>query len=88
MALNINLLGSARADNLGVRRFASAMRRKLSKKRREGRRGWNVPMECSQERLAVLLAEHVRKGDPVDIANLAMMIWNRQHPFGVRRKKR
>lgn len=70
------------ADAVGVARFSAAMSNKLDAKRAEGRGGWNKPDECSVESLCVMLADHVRKGDMVDIANFAMMIWNRNNPKG------
>jgi hypothetical protein len=33
---------------------------------------------CSIEDLSLWLGEHILKGDPVDIANYCMMIWNRR----------
>jgi len=65
-------------DHAGVRDFAEAMKAKLDLKREQGRGGWHDPEQCSLERLYILLADHVRKGDMVDIGNLAMMIWNRE----------
>ena len=70
------------ADSLGVERFSRAMAKKLSAKRAEGRYGWNDPDECSVEDLCVMLANHVGKGDMVDIANFCMFIWNRKNPKG------
>lgn len=60
-----------RQDDEAVDRFAQAMKAKLERKRAEGRGGWH---ECSAEYLSELLIEHVKKGDPVDVANLAMML--------------
>ena len=68
-------------DLVGVARFASAMKRKLAKKRQEGYAGWNDG-RCSIARLRGLLTSHLKKRDPVDIANFCMMIWNRAHPTG------
>ena len=65
----------AHKDDEAVDRFAAAMKRKLAQKRREGRRGWQ---KCSVPVLKHMLDEHVKKGDPVDIGNFAMMIWNKQ----------
>ncbi|MCR4331889.1 MAG: hypothetical protein NUV34_04180 [Sulfuricaulis sp.] len=70
------------ADDNGVGRFAFTMQKKLEEKRAQGRNGWNRPAECSIERLQKLLLKATLKGDPVDIANFAMMIWNRQNPNG------
>ena len=69
------------ADLVGVARFSNAMKRKLAKKRREGYAGWNDG-RCSIARLRGLLTSHLKKRDPVDIANFCMMIWNREHPTG------
>lgn len=78
------ITASAKADALGVTRFTSAMTRKLREKRLEGRRGWNREDECSMEDLKEMLIDHIRDGDGdmVDVANFAMMIWNRKHPTG------
>ncbi|WP_114214185.1 hypothetical protein [Ochrobactrum sp. 3-3] len=65
------------ADDLAVDRFAIAMKQKLAKKREEGRGGWGNKDECSAEYLSYLLIQHIWKGDPVDIANLAMMLQQR-----------
>ncbi len=66
------------ADQRGVFNFSSAMLEKLHDKRREGRSGWNDPGRCSVRQLKKMLSEHLKKGDMVDVANFAMMIWNRQ----------
>jgi hypothetical protein len=63
-------------DDLAVDRFATAMKAKLAKKREEGRGGWDGPT-CNDEILSIMLRKHVRKGDPVDVANLAMMLHQR-----------
>lgn len=71
-------LPSAREiDEIGVSRFTRIMRAKLAKKRRQGKGGWWDPDACSTEHLQRLLAEHVAKGDPVDVANIAMMLYCR-----------
>ena len=83
------------ADAIGLERFNRAMQEKLAKKRAAGRGGWNRPFQrsqpdrgdvvlqtgCDTEMLRTMLIDHVRKGDMVDVANLAMMIWNREHPL-------
>lgn len=69
-------------DNLAVDRFAAAMKAKLAKKRDEGRGGWENKEDCSNAFLSHLLFEHVQKGDPVDVGNLAMMIHQRGEAVG------
>lgn len=64
-------------DDLAVDRFAVAMKAKLAKKRDEGRGGWDDKAECSADFLSRLLRDHVRKGDPLDVGNLAMMLHQR-----------
>ena len=64
-------------DDLAVDRFAAEMKAKLAKKRAEGRGGWDRKGECTAEFLSQLLREHVEKGDPVDVGNLAMMLQQR-----------
>jgi len=58
-------------DRLAVDQFAAAMKLKLSRKSKEGKQGWK---EASAEHLSRLLCDHIRKGDPVDVANFAMML--------------
>ncbi|PRD42357.1 hypothetical protein C5748_16315 [Phyllobacterium phragmitis] len=64
-------------DDIAVDQFAAAMKDKLARKRAEGRGGWDEPNQCSIAYLSRLLTEHVEKGDPVDVGNLAMMIHQR-----------
>lgn len=66
----------AHEDDLAVDRFAAVMKAKLAKKRDDGRGGWSGP-ECSEETLSHMLRDHVVKGDPVDVANFAMMLHQR-----------
>lgn len=61
----------AHTDDLAVDAFSAAMKAKLARKRLEGRGGWE---SCGAEVLSTLLREHIEKGDPVDVANLAMML--------------
>lgn len=65
-------------DDIAVDTFvgvmAAAMKAKLAAKRAQGFGGWNDPALCSVETLSGMLRKHVAKGDPVDVANLAMMI--------------
>lgn len=66
-----------RLDNDAVDRFAAALKAKLAAKRAEGYGGWHDTTTCPAGRLAAQLRDHVRKGDPVDVGNLAMMLWSR-----------
>ena len=68
----------AARDKAAVQKFAKAMDAKMALSRAKGRHGWQT---CTVDSLWVMLREHVEKGDPVDIANLAMMIWyNSRNP--------
>lgn len=62
----------AHPDDAAIDRFAVAMKAKLKWEREEcGRSGWQ---DMSAEALSRLLYEHLPKEDPVDVANLAMML--------------
>jgi hypothetical protein len=58
-------------DDDAVDRFADAMKAKLARARERGRYGWQ---ESSAEYLSEALRDHLAKGDPVDVANFAMML--------------
>jgi hypothetical protein len=80
---------SADVEAVGTARFLEAMRDKLEWSRVvKHRSGWENPEECPMKFLHNLLKEHVEKGDMVDVGNIAMMIWNRQNPYGLTDKKR
>jgi hypothetical protein len=64
-------------DDEAVDRFAAAMKAKLATARAKGRSGWEDKTQCHQEDLALDLRKHVHKGDPVDVANFAMMLHQR-----------
>jgi NTP pyrophosphatase (non-canonical NTP hydrolase) len=64
-------------DDIAVERFAARMKAKLAQARREGMAGWDNPLACTTAHLTQLLIKHVHKGDPVDIANFAMMLSER-----------
>ncbi|MBO0142299.1 hypothetical protein JZX87_14120 [Agrobacterium sp. Ap1] len=64
-------------DDIAVDRFVAAMKAKLAKKRDEGYSGWEDPEQCTMLRLLRLLENHIHKGDPVDVSNIAMMIHQR-----------
>jgi hypothetical protein len=59
------------ADEAAIARFAKAMVEKMAIMRTRGLRDWET---CSSIELLCVLEEHVEKGDPVDIALIAMMI--------------
>lgn len=65
---------SIHVDDLAVDALAAMQRLKLARCRAKGRRGWDNPLECSVERLAMLLGGALAKGDPIDIANYAAML--------------
>lgn len=62
-------------DDIATNTFADRMKEKLKYAREStGRGGWDNPKQCSNEYLSDLLVKLVAKGDPVDVANVAMMI--------------
>lgn len=64
-------------DDVAVDLFAEAMKAKMAKQRAKGYGGWDDPAVCPTERLQQMLVDHIAKGDPVDVANFAMMLWSR-----------
>lgn len=64
-------------DDIAVDRFAAAMKAKMARSRDCGRYGWDDPAVCSAEDLRLFLVNHIAKGDPVDVGNFAMMLFNR-----------
>lgn len=64
-------------DDLAVVRFALVMRDKLAAARAKGRGGWEDRTYVDARELSELLRDHVEKGDPVDVANFAMMLQQR-----------
>lgn len=69
---------AAHPDDLAVDRFAAAMKAKMAASRAKGRGGWGDPEQCPVERLQTMLVDHLAKGDPVDVGNFAMMLFNRE----------
>ena len=67
-------------DNDAVYQFSKLMKDKMAKSRAKGRKGWNDPTQCSPDFLRHLLYEHIYKGDPVDVANLCMMLRHYDEP--------
>ncbi|WP_405126733.1 hypothetical protein [Ralstonia pseudosolanacearum] len=70
----------AHSDDLHVDATANAMKRRLAEKRAAGYHGWNDPRDCRIENLAILLHRSLRKGNPLDVANFAMMLYRREAP--------
>ncbi len=79
--------GEPHHDDLGVDRFAVAMKGKLAKKRAEGFGGWNDLNQCTAQCLSEQLRKHVEKGDPVDVGNIAMMLHQRGERISVTRNE-
>lgn len=67
----------AHSDDEAVDRFSAAMKNKLAQKREEGRGGWDNDNKAIGVVLSNMLRDHVEKGDPIDVANLAMMLHQR-----------
>lgn len=65
------------ADDRVVDAFAAAMKAKLAQQRAKGYGDWQDKDKCPEGRLQKLLADHIPKGDPVDVANFAMFLWHR-----------
>jgi hypothetical protein len=72
------------ADRVGLHRLFDAMEEKLYAKHLEGRGGWHN--DCTVKQLEDMFAAHIDKPwtpkNLVDIANFAMMLWNRHLPYG------
>lgn len=62
------------ALNALVDAFAVEMKLKLQRKALDGYGGWDDPGCVSGLKHA--LSEHLVKGDPIDVANIAAMLWN------------
>lgn len=60
-------------DDAAVDAFAVAMKTKLAEARAKGCSGWQT---CPPDELSRMLREHVEKGDPRDVANFCMFLWN------------
>ncbi|HWW99517.1 hypothetical protein [Collimonas sp.] len=68
---------AALLDDHAVDLVAKAMKAKLKLKREQGFGGWEDITKCTGTRLTELLLGAVAKGDPVDVANFAMMLFCR-----------
>lgn len=74
---NVHNLPEEVIDQLGVDYFSSYMHTRMSLKRVNGRQGWWNPRIISTNELSQMLHKAVAGGDPVDVANYAMMIHQR-----------
>ena len=70
-------------DDVAVDAFAAAMKAKMAKQRAKGYGGWDDPAGCASDFLRECLLVHVGKGDPVDVGNFAMMLFNRDQPTSI-----
>lgn len=68
--------GAPHPDDEAVDRFAVALKEKMAAARAKGRSGWQ---QCSPFILSEMLRAHVEKGDPRDVANFCMMLWDMDH---------
>ncbi len=68
----------AHSDSKAVDVFAKAMKEKLYQARLRGRGGWDKPDECTVDLLAKMLMMETTEGDPVGVANFAMMLFMRK----------
>lgn len=68
----------AHPDSKAVDVFAKAMKEKLYQARLKGCGGWERPEECPIDLLAKMLLREITEGDPIDVANLAMMLFMRK----------
>lgn len=63
-------------DDAAVDKFAARMKWKLARARDKGRAGWQDPW-WTPEQISQALREHVKKGDPLDVANYCMFLVER-----------
>lgn len=75
---NLNSYALQHPDDEAVDRFANAMKQKLAQAREKGRSGWQ---QMNPNELSGMLYEHVAKGDPRDVANFCMFLWNLGQPI-------
>lgn len=69
---NIHVYDEDVEDRCDMQAFSVALRQKMDASRDKGRGGWRT---CPPDRLRQMLAEHVQKGDPRDVALFCMMLW-------------
>lgn len=64
-------------DDEAVDSFAQAMHDKMAAARAKGKEGWDDPERCTTDRLIELCDLSLLAAEWVDVANYAMMLWNR-----------
>lgn len=70
-------------DHAGLAKAFNDMQAKMRVTAAKGRSGWYDPALCPAGRLRLMLRNAVRKGDAVDVMNLAMMLNARGEPTHV-----
>lgn len=70
-------LNQGHIDDISINNFSNQMKAKMLRSRQKGRDGWYDPERCAAADLVAQYREHLKKGDPVDIANYCMMIFTR-----------
>ena len=71
-----NTFSEIKALEALIDHFAEAVKDKLRKKYLQGYKGWDDE-NWTTERLREDMADHLYKGDPVDIGAFAAFLWNR-----------
>ncbi len=74
----VNKARPCHQDDFAVDATAAAMKARMAECRAEGKFGWNDPLLCPTKLLQKRLVEAVADGNPVDVANYAMMLHRRQ----------
>lgn len=64
-------------DDEAVDTFAQAMHDKMTAARAKGKEGWDDPEQRTDKQLEALFLQCYERGEWVDVANYAMMLWNR-----------
>lgn len=64
-------------DDEAVDQFALAMHAKMAKARANGKEGWDDPERCNVGQLETECRRAAAACEWVDVANYAMMLWNR-----------
>lgn len=64
-------------DDVAIDLFAQAMKERMAQKRKEGRGGWEDKDQCSAYALQQALRYSTEVGITTDVANYAMMLFNR-----------